>query len=195
MESENMPPTGQISPKNKTGKTKKIVISTVVILLLITLGFFGWQYLSDSETSWLSIGDQTSDNAEAEEEIIEFDDGTTERMTQGLADDFPSQIPIFEPSTAIDTARIDYNESVDLPSPYWDAAFTTASSSSEVDEFYRQALETNDWEVLEVIELDDVIDISAYNSRAKLRVGVLIEIEKTDNVTSFTISTWGEEAT
>lgn len=178
-------------PEPASANQKKIVkIILIVVGVIILLSILGTLLLG-----WLgahigtSILNQATDgDVSVNDEGVSYsgNDGETEFSTnQELSEDFPEEVPVYEPSELASSTRMSQEDEV-----IWSAAFGTESSVSEVYEFYESALATDGWNVDTSFESGDRRSIGAQNEAAelKLQLSITADSGQADGQTGVTLT-------
>lgn len=178
-------------PEPASANQKKIVkIMLIVVGVIVLLSILGTLLLG-----WLgarigtNILEQATDgDISVNDEGVSYsgNDGETEFATnQELAEDFPEEVPVYEPSELVSSSRMSQEDEI-----IWSAAFGTESSVSEVYEFYENTLDTNGWNVNTSFESGNRRSIGAQNEAAelKLQLSITADSGQADEQTGVTLT-------
>ncbi len=131
-----------VSSNNSNKKALKIVL--IVLAVLIVLGILGTVLLG---FFFQKLGETAFEKA-TDSNIEVTDDGVNIETEEGsftsqaeLPDDFPEEVPLFEPAEIISSTSQKREGSSSFS-----VAFNTEADVQEVKEFYEQELESGGWE-------------------------------------------------
>lgn len=150
---------------NTALKVILIVIGVIAVLSIAAFAAIGW--------AGRTFFDRVSDSVELNEDFIRIGDdeknGVEISGGEELPDDFPTTVPIYEPSELQSSSRFRQNEEV-----VWSANFSSDNPTDEVGDYYESILAEDGWEVANVFETDDMLNISATNAVAELNVQLMV---------------------
>lgn len=152
------------SGSNTALKVILIVLGVIVILSIAAFAAIGW--------AGRTFFDRLSDSVEVSDDSIRIGDeenGVEISGGEELPDDFPTAVPIYEPSELQSSSRFRQNEEV-----VWSAVFSSASTTDIVGNYYESILTENGWEVANVFESDEMLNINATNQAAELNVQLMV---------------------
>ena len=152
------------SGNNTALKVILIVLGVIVILSIAAFAAIGW--------AGRTFFDRVSDSIEVNEDSIRIggeENGVEISGGEELPDDFPAAIPIYEPSELQSSSRFRQNEEV-----VWSANFSSDSATDVVGSHYESVLTENGWEVTNVFESDEMLNISAINQAADLNIQLMV---------------------
>lgn len=154
-----------ISKGNNTAlKVILIIIGVITVLSIAAFAAIGW--------AGRTFIDRVSDSVEVNEESVRIgndENGVEISGGEELPDDFPATIPIYEPSELQSSSRFRQNEEV-----VWSANFSSDIPIDEVGDYYEFILAEDGWEIVNVFETDDMLNISATNAVAELNVQLMV---------------------
>ena len=166
------------SKSNNTAlKVILIVIGVIAVLSIAAFAAIGW--------AGRTFFDRINDSVEISEDSIRIGDEESGMEVSGgeeLSEDFPTVMPLYEPSDLQSSSRVRQNNDV-----YWYATFRTDDSKSQVTSYYESALDEGGWEVTNVFESDDVSNITASYEASQLTAQVSI-IPGGDTATEFNLT-------
>lgn len=163
---------------NKTLKIVLIVIGVLVLLSVAAFAAIGWA----GKTFFDRVTDEYVETDNGSIRIGDEESGVEISGSEELAEDFPAQVPIYEPSDLQSSSRFRQNEDV-----VWSAGFGTSSSQEEVAAYYETMLAQDGWEIANVFETDDMTSISAVNESAELNIQLMVT-QGTEATTEFTMT-------
>lgn len=162
---------------NTALKVILIVIGVIAVLSIAAFAAIGW--------AGRTFFDRINDSVEISEDSIRIGDEESGMEVSGgeeLSEDFPTVMPLYEPSDLQSSSRVRQNNDV-----YWYATFRTDDSKSQVTSYYESVLDEGGWEVTNVFESDDVSNITASNEASQLTAQVSI-IPGGDRATEFNLT-------
>lgn len=172
------------SPAQKnTLKIVLIVVGVLVVLSILGAAILAWIGGSIGKTIIEQATDSsisTSDNGIT----IETDEGEfSMNADQELSRDFPSEVPIFTPSSVAASSRLQQEEGL-----FWTASLSTNSSIQEIESFYEDALARDGWTTESAFETGGMSNFGASNESAGLEIQVSIIADQLDDENGITLT-------
>ncbi|MDZ7744801.1 MAG: hypothetical protein U5K77_03555 [Candidatus Saccharibacteria bacterium] len=163
----------QTPPPPNQGQKKTLKIILIVLAVLVVLGVLGTMLLGFIGAKVGKEIFEQSTNTQIETDgdnvSIESDDGSLQVGGAELADDFPSEVPLYDPATVTSSSSYSAGEN-----KVWSVRLTSDDEVDDIYAFYDDEF-SDGWEVQSTSSRNDTRTISALRQDEITRVNVVIE--------------------
>lgn len=171
--------------QKKAVKVILIVIAVLVVLGIIIVALLAFALPKIGENIVEDVTN-TEVQRDGDDNIsFESDDGSSYSIGADLPDDFPENVPLFEPAELTSSTSISSSED----SRSWTASFVTDASRDEVVSFYEDEFSDSEWKVESTFSDGDSSQTRYVNEAEQTRVNVLVqEADEDEGTTGLTLS-------